>query len=326
VTYTKNGYFGYAGGGKNGAVVDMWIASRFGGTPPQENQAPPGPTPDAGPVTTANTFGGPGSYYITGITQLVDYYVRIQYGGNTYWNEAPANTLGGAPPGGGGISSVSSPDSSITVTNPTTTPTLQLTPLTGDVTTAASAATLHGTTNVESIITANTTVAGALQKTGGTMSGAIAMGSNKVTGLTNGSAAQDAVAFGQLPPTTWTAYTPTFTASTTNPSIGNGTLLGSYWQFGKLLAFNIEVGWGSTTSIGSGVYSFGLPVACVGNQVGSAEVVDHVSGGPAPAVAYMASTTTLSVQFYTTGPFAYGAPNFNGSGSLVLISGVFQAS
>jgi hypothetical protein len=38
-----------------------------------------------------------------------------------------------------------------------------------------------------------------LQLTGGTMTGAIAMGSNKVTGLANGSAAADAAAFGQVP-------------------------------------------------------------------------------------------------------------------------------
>ena len=38
-----------------------------------------------------------------------------------------------------------------------------------------------------------------LQLSGGTMSGAIAMGSNKITGLTNGSGAQDAAAFGQAP-------------------------------------------------------------------------------------------------------------------------------
>jgi hypothetical protein len=38
----------------------------------------------------------------------------------------------------------------------------------------------------------------ALPLTGGTMSGAIAMGSNKITGLTNGSAAADAAAFGQI--------------------------------------------------------------------------------------------------------------------------------
>lgn len=39
----------------------------------------------------------------------------------------------------------------------------------------------------------------ALPLTGGTMSGAIAMGSHKITGLTNGSGAQDAAAYGQLP-------------------------------------------------------------------------------------------------------------------------------
>jgi hypothetical protein len=38
-----------------------------------------------------------------------------------------------------------------------------------------------------------------LPKTGGTMSGTIAMGSNKITGLTNGSSAQDVAAFGQIP-------------------------------------------------------------------------------------------------------------------------------
>ena len=39
---------------------------------------------------------------------------------------------------------------------------------------------------------------GKLSLTGGTMSGAIAMGSNKITGLTNGSASSDAAAFGQI--------------------------------------------------------------------------------------------------------------------------------
>ena len=46
---------------------------------------------------------------------------------------------------------------------------------------------------------AETAEAVLLPLAGGTMSGAIAMGAHKVTGLTNGSAAQDAAAFGQLP-------------------------------------------------------------------------------------------------------------------------------
>lgn len=42
-------------------------------------------------------------------------------------------------------------------------------------------------------------ITGALQKTGGTMSGAINMGSQQINSLANGSAASDAAAFGQIP-------------------------------------------------------------------------------------------------------------------------------
>ena len=41
---------------------------------------------------------------------------------------------------------------------------------------------------------------GVLPLAGGTMSGVLAMGSNKITGLANGTAATDAAAFGQVPP------------------------------------------------------------------------------------------------------------------------------
>ena len=66
------------------------------------------------------------------------------------------------------------------------------------------------------IATVSGVAANALPKAGGTMSGAIAMGSNKITGLTNGSSAQDAAAFGQIP----TALPPNGTAG--------GDLTGSY--------------------------------------------------------------------------------------------------
>jgi hypothetical protein len=62
------------------------------------------------------------------------------------------------------------------------------------------------------------TIAGAITSTGGiTMSGAtIAMGTQKITGLGNGSATTDAAAYGQTPKgggtiTDWAAYTPTIT-------------------------------------------------------------------------------------------------------------------
>lgn len=56
-------------------------------------------------------------------------------------------------------------------------------------------------------------------------------------------------------------YTPTWLASTTNPTIGNGTITGTFSMIGKMLTVNITVTVGSTTSIGSGVYKWGLPVS-----------------------------------------------------------------
>jgi hypothetical protein len=98
MTLSTSGYFGWAGGGKNGAIVDLWAQSRFG-SPPQENSAPPDPDPpDAGPVTTGINFGGPGAYTISTIPSVQDYYLRIQYGGNSYWGVVSAQDISGQPP------------------------------------------------------------------------------------------------------------------------------------------------------------------------------------------------------------------------------------
>ena len=65
---------------------------------------------------------------------------------------------------------------------------------------ATTLAFLDATSSVQTQINATVAVANAaLPKTGGTMSGPIAMGSNKITGLANGSSPQDAVAFSQIP-------------------------------------------------------------------------------------------------------------------------------
>lgn len=57
-----------------------------------------------------------------------------------------------------------------------------------------------------------------------------------------------------------TSYIPTWTASTTNPTLNNGTLVGRYWQVQKTVWFQVLLTIGSTTSIGSGAYSLSLPV------------------------------------------------------------------
>ncbi|PAZ15689.1 hypothetical protein CLM62_12900 [Streptomyces sp. SA15] len=59
----------------------------------------------------------------------------------------------------------------------------------------------------------------------------------------------------------WTSYTPVWTASTTNPVLDNGTLIGRYMKIGRTVYFHINLTTGSLTTYGSGVYSFSLPVA-----------------------------------------------------------------
>ncbi|GLY55176.1 hypothetical protein [Lentzea sp. NBRC 102530] len=57
----------------------------------------------------------------------------------------------------------------------------------------------------------------------------------------------------------WTAYTPVWTCATSNPSIGNGSLAGSYTKVGKTVTVRINLLVGSTTTFGSGAFRFTLP-------------------------------------------------------------------
>lgn len=62
-------------------------------------------------------------------------------------------------------------------------------------------------------------------------------------------------------PGAWTPFTPPWTAQTTNPAIGNGTITGAYVQIGKTVHFRFKLIFGSTTTGGSGTWMFSLPVA-----------------------------------------------------------------
>jgi hypothetical protein len=59
----------------------------------------------------------------------------------------------------------------------------------------------------------------------------------------------------------WTSYTPTWTATTSNPTLNNGTLVGHYMQVNKFVSFWIVLTFGSTTAVGSGIYQMTVPVA-----------------------------------------------------------------
>lgn len=58
----------------------------------------------------------------------------------------------------------------------------------------------------------------------------------------------------------WTTFTPTWTAATTNPTLGSGTLTGRYLSASKMASVSIEITIGSTTTFGTGGYLLaGLP-------------------------------------------------------------------
>ncbi len=59
----------------------------------------------------------------------------------------------------------------------------------------------------------------------------------------------------------WTYYTPTWTGATSNPVLGNGTLSGTYHRAdtGKTVHLRMRLVIGSTTTLGSGVWSFTTP-------------------------------------------------------------------
>ena len=160
-----------------------------------------------------------------------------------------------------------------------------------------------------------------LQLTGGTMSGAIAMGANKITGLANGTAPTDAAAFGQIPASTpaltitadktanYTANANEFVPCNTG-TIGaftltfptapaNGTLCGFVFKIGGL-PHNLTIAPG-----GSDVFATNVPLTYY--NVGQLGLFQYESG--------------------TWTPIATGMPELVGSdGSVVVVPGAYAYS
>lgn len=100
------------------------------------------------------------------------------------------------------------------------------------------------------------------------------------------------------------AYTPSWTATTTNPTIGNGTLVGQWWRAGNLMIVNVNLTIGSTTNIGSGVYSFSLPIAAATGfaMISSCYFVDTSLSNNYPGSCQIASGGSTIARSYFSSP------------------------
>lgn len=93
------------------------------------------------------------------------------------------------------------------------------------------------------------------------------------------------------------SYSPSWTSTGTAPAIGNGTLSGAYQQIGQLVWFRVYWKAGSTTTFGTGTYSFSLPLTAGGTGwlTGSASMYDNTLTDMWVGVAQIATTTTIKV-------------------------------
>ena len=132
----------------------------------------------------------------------------------------------------------------------------------------------------------------------------------------------------------WTAYTPTWTATTSAPAIGNGTRVGAYIRIGRMITFRARIVMGSTTTFGSGQYSLGLPVApAAGPRLRLPALLYDVSAGgdfDAVGLGLGGSTVVLGCQSTTAGakyravepavPFTFAA------GDSIDLAGTYEAT
>ena len=94
-------------------------------------------------------------------------------------------------------------------------------------------------------------------------------------------------------------YTPTWAGSGSNPAIGDGTLVGRYARAGNEVTVTITMTAGSTTTFGSGDWTFSLPYPAAAQAAGSCYILDAGTGyfdGTA-----LVGTNSSSVAIYRNG-------------------------
>ncbi len=137
------------------------------------------------------------------------------------------------------------------------------------------------------------------------------------------------LADGTSPDGAWATYTPTWTASVTNPVLNNGTIAGRYKQVGKTVRFYINILMGSTTTFGAGDWRVSLPVTAQNNfnVIANAMYLDNTIQWYEGSAfnAFTGSTTTLTM-YYTNTTVSNISPFTWASGDYLVITGTYEAS
>jgi len=121
-------------------------------------------------------------------------------------------------------------------------------------------------------------------------------------------------AFNNFQFTTLRTFVPTWTASSSNPVIGNGTLAGEFFIANGICQVTVTMTAGSTTTFGSGIWSFALPVTCrsINMQRGSAIALDagviyYAGSADAAGTGLQATFDQATSQTQATIPFTWAS-------------------
>lgn len=104
---------------------------------------------------------------------------------------------------------------------------------------------------------------------------------------------------------TYAAYTPTWTSSGTAPAIGNAVVVAQFVQVGKIVHAYGRITFGTTSTYGTGFYSFALPATASANALaarsaGSGFGYDSSANNVALPHVFVSTTGTMTVSIPAT--------------------------
>lgn len=130
--------------------------------------------------------------------------------------------------------------------------------------------------------------------------------------------------------TDWESYTPVWTAGSSNPTLGNGTITGLWGRSGKNIEGTLRLTVGSTTTFGSGTYYFSIPSEYSIDSIQSAKGVfgyayifnnNLRSTNTFAGVIPLSNTNTFRLDFFPGGgSVAQGSPITLEDGDVIVIN------
>ncbi|WP_263732553.1 hypothetical protein [Cellulomonas sp. SG140] len=128
----------------------------------------------------------------------------------------------------------------------------------------------------------------------------------------------------------WSSYTPTLTASTTNPSLGTGaSVAGAYKMLDpKTCAWRVSISAGSSgVTVGSGTYYISVPVAALGGFPIVGQGWLYGTGGFRPFILDASGSSNLAARMIRTDTGGFiDATSGLGASSIFTMSGIYQVA